>query len=414
MSAGRSLTDASAVPSGVERGAQAISPRIGSRAAAARSLVLISSLAPGGAERVVVSLACRLAARGHRAVLCTLTSRHDDARLADQLRQAGVTRHDLGARRLSNPSAVLRYLRLLARSGSEVVHAHGQDAWILACLARRVTPVPLVLTRHVLDEPAGTWRQSLRRRAALAAARRADALVAPSSATADWLARLAGVCASRIQVIPNGVDLECFDRPMGAAAREALRRSIGCAAHERVVLIPAVLRHGKGHDVLLDALPVIRQMVPQVRVVFAGGGEREAELRQRAAPHGSGVVLLGHRNDVPQLLAACDLVVLPSYAEALPTALIEAAAAGRPVVATRVGGTADIVEHGVTGLLVPPGDPSALAEAVAAVLNDPTTADRFGQAARVVAHHRFSLDGHVDRTLELWSRVALAGRGRQS
>lgn len=372
-----------------------------------RPLLLLSSLAAGGAERVVVSLACRLAQRGYDAAVCTLTS-SQDTHLADELRQAGVTRYDLAARRLSDSRAVVRYLRLLSRSGVDVVHAHGQDAWILASVARWLTRVPLILTRHVLDESAGTWRQSVRRRCALEAVRRADALVAPSSATADTLAELAGICASRIQVIPNGIDLERFHP--GTTGREGVRRALGCAAHERVLLMPAVLRQGKGHEVVLDALPAIRRCLPHVKLVFAGAGDREADLRQRAEPYGDRVVFLGHRDDLPDLLAACDLVVLSSYSEALPVALIEAAAAGRPVVASRVGGTPDIVAHGVSGLLVPPGDPGALADAIVAVLSDQERLQAFGQAARMIARHKFSLDGHVDRTLELWSNVARTRR----
>jgi glycosyltransferase involved in cell wall biosynthesis len=368
---------------------------------------LLSSLAAGGAERVVVSLACRLAQRGYDTPVCTLTSRCD-THLAEELRDGGVIRYDLGARRLSDSRAVFRYLRLLSRSSIDVVHAHGQDAWILAALARRLTTVPLILTRHVLEEPAETWRQSLRRRCALEAVRWADSLVAPSSATAERLAELVGICASRIHVIPNGIDLDQFHYP--SASREEIRRALGCAAHERLLLLPAVLRQGKGHEVLLEALPAIRRSVPHVRVIFAGGGDREAELRERAEPYGDSVIFLGHRSDLPDLLAACDLVVLPSYSEALPVALIEAAAAARPAVATRVGGTAAIVEHGVTGLLVPPGNPGALAEAVVAVLSDQQRLHAFGQAARIAARHRFSLDGHADRTLELWSNVARARR----
>ena len=372
-----------------------------------RPLLLVSSLAAGGAERVVVSLACRLAQRGLEAGVCTLTSRCD-THLADELREAGVMRYDLAVRRLTDPAAAVRYLRLLSRANVDVVHAHGQDAWILASVTRRLTAVPLILTRHVLDEPAETWRQSLRRRVALEAVRQADALVAPSSATADRLAELAGICASRIHVIPNGIDLKRFQA--AATARERLRTVLGCPAHERLLLTPAILRQGKGHEVILNALPAIRRAVPHVKVVFAGAGDRETELRARAKPYGESVVFLGHREDLPDLLAACDLVVLPSYSEALPVALIEAAAAGRPMVATRVGGTADIVVHGVNGLLVPPGDPGALADAIAAVLSDEDRLQAFGQAARMIARHRFSLDGHVDRTLELWSNVA---RGRR-
>lgn len=377
---------------------------------AVRPLVLLSGLAAGGAERVAVSLVRRLAQRGHPAVLCTLTARVDDPQLAGELCEAGVVRHDLGARRLAEPRACIAYLQLL-RAGFNVVHAHGQDAWILASAVRRLTPVPLALTRHVLEEPAATWRQSLRRRCALAAARRGDALVAPSSSTAEQLAQLAGLCVSRIHVIPNGVDLDRFERPRSAAARTDIRRRLGVAQHEQVVLVPAVLRDGKGHDVLLDALPLIEASCPAARVVFAGGGEREKALRERT--RGSKVIMLGHRTDMPELLAACDVVALPSLSEALPTALIEAAAARRPVVATRVGGTPDVVEHGVTGLLVPPGDPHALASAIVAVLADPATAHAFGEAGRVVARCRFSVDAHVDRTLDLWSRLA-AGGGRHA
>jgi glycosyltransferase involved in cell wall biosynthesis len=374
---------------------------------AVRPLVLLSSLAASGAERVAVSLLCRLAQRGHPAVLCTLTARVDDAQLAAELREAGVVRHDLGARRLAEPRACAAYLRLLVGGGFDVVHAHGQDAWILAGLVRRVRPVPLALTRHVLEEPAATWRQSLRRRCALAAARCGDALVAPSSSTADQLAQLTGLCASRIHVIPNGVDIDRFERPGTAAARSDIRRKLGLAESEQMVLLPAVLRAGKGHDVLLDALPLIEKECPRARVVFAGGGEREGELRERT--RGSNVLILGHRTDIPELLAGCDVVALPSLSESLPTALIEAAAARRPVVATRVGGTPDIVEHGVSGLLVTPGDPRALASAIVAVLADPAKAHAFGEAGRIVARCRFSLDAHVDRTLELWSRLATDG-----
>jgi glycosyltransferase involved in cell wall biosynthesis len=371
---------------------------------AVRPLVLVSSLAAGGAERVVVSLVCRLAQRGHPVGLCTLTSRVDNEQLAGELRHAGVIRHDLGARRLAEPRACGRYMRLLRRTGFNVVHAHGQDAWILASLVRRVTPVPLALTRHVLEEPAETWRQSLRRRCALAAARHGDALVAPSAATAEQLAQLAGLYPSRIHVIPNGVDLDRFECPGTTTSRADVRRSLGLADHERLVLVPAVLRHGKGHDVLLDALPLIQAECPAARLAFAGGGEREAELRERT--RGSNVMVLGHRSDIPELLAGCDVVALPSLSEALPTALIEAAAARRPVVATRVGGIPEIVEHGVTGLLVPPADPRALASAIVAVLADPVRAHAFGEAGRVAARYRFSLDAHVDRTLDLWSRLA--------
>lgn len=370
--------------------------------------MLISGLAMGGAERVTVSFVRRLKALGIQAAVCTLSARHD-SRLAAELREARVVRHDLGARRLADPRAAVRLARLLTREHVDVVHAHGQDASILAAAVRPLARVPLVVTRHVLDEPSASWRQRLRARLACAAFRGADAVVAVSSAAADRLAELARLPRTSIEVIANGIELERFN---GAASevRCATRQALGAHGAERLVLVPAVLRAGKGHEVLLDAMPALLARVPTARVLIVGGGEREPELRARARDLGEAVRFLGPREDVPRLLAACDLVVLPSLSEALPTALMEAAAAGRPVVATRVGGVPEVVQDGCTGLLVPAHDARALAEAMAALLGDPERSRAFGAAARELACERFGIDQQVSHTLELWSGLAARRR----
>ena len=375
-----------------------------------RALVLISSLATGGAERITVSFLCRLARMGIPALVCTVTARHDGP-LATELSEAGVIRHDLGARRLADPLALLRLLRLLRRERIDLVHAHGQDASILAGAARRLSRVPLIITRHVLEEPAQDWRERLRAKLALASIRRADAVVAVSSAAADRLAELARLPRSAFRVIPNGIDLERFRGNGTDLHQTALRRTLGLSRDTRLVLLPAVLREGKGHDVLLDAVPALKKRVPSVHVLFVGGGEREAALRSLAQPYREMIRFLGPRNDIPELMAACDLVVLPSLTEALPTVLMEAAAAGRPVVATRVGGAVEIVEEGRTGLLVTPGDPVALAEAMVNLLINCDLAHAFGEAARRLAQERFSLDLQIRFTMALWDDV-VAGRRR--
>jgi glycosyltransferase involved in cell wall biosynthesis len=373
-----------------------------------RALVLISGLATGGAERVTVSFMRRLKALGIQAALCTVTGRQD-SQLAMELRDAGVVRYDLGARRLADPRAAVRLARLLTRERVDVVHAHGQDASILAAAVRPLARVPLVVTRHVLDEPSASWRQRLRARLACAAFRRADAAVAVSCAAADRLAELARLPRTSIQVIANGIDLEPFDGASSEVGRAA-RQALGAPGAERLVLVPAVLRMGKGHEVLLDAMPALLARVPTTRVLIVGGGEREPELRARARHLGEAVRFLGPREDVPHLLGACDLVVLPSLSEALPTALMEAAAAGRPVVATRVGGVPEVVQDGCTGLLVPPSDAPALAEAMAALLGDAERSRAFGAAARKLAWERFGIERQVHGTLELWSGLAARKR----
>jgi glycosyltransferase involved in cell wall biosynthesis len=219
-------------------------------------------------------------------------------------------------------------------------------------------------------------------------------------------------------VIENGIELERF---AGGApgARQRVRAALGAGPDEPLVLVPAALRDGKGHDVLLQALPDLRSRVPGVRVLFAGAGEREAALRRAARPLGDAVQFLGLRTDIPDLLSGCDLVVLPSATradgtieEALPTVLLEAAAAGRAVVATRISGIPEIVVDGRTGLLVPPNDPAALADAIATLLLDGARARAYGAAARQLAQQRFAIETQIARTQTLWASLVGAERGR--
>lgn len=366
-----------------------------------RPLILISGLAPGGAERVTVSLLLRLHRQGLSTPVCTVTSRHDGP-LADELRTNGVERWDLGARRLADPGAVVRLARLLRSRRVDLIHAHGQDAAILAAAAVRLRKTPLVITRHVLEEPGADWRQRARACLTLRAFQRAEVPVAVSRAAAGELSRLAHLPMDGIRVLYNGVDTAAYERPARAPARAALCGALGLSRCARLVLLPAVLRAGKGHEVLLEALPLLRERVPGLRVLLAGTGELEPDLRQRAEQDADLVRFLGHRTDMPELMAACDLVILPSRAEALPTVLMEAAAAGRPVVATPVGGVPEIVEHGRTGLLVPPGDPAALAGAISLLMRDHRRARDFGTRARSVARARFSLERQAEQTVLLW------------
>lgn len=374
-----------------------------------RPLVLISGLPVGGAESVTAQFLRHLMQTGRPVPVCTVTDRHDGPP-AEMLARAGVPRHDLGARRLADPRALGRLVQLLRREEIDLVHAHGQDASILAAAASLLGRVKLVVTRHVLAEPDKTARQRMRAAMALAALGRADAIVAVSRAVAERLCEETAVSSDRVRVIFNGIDLSPFEVGPPPGARADVPGSPAVEEPEPVILVPSVLREGKGHELLLEALPEIRRRVPDVRVIFAGGGEREDALRRETRDRNVHDIVgfLGFRDDIPELLLAADVVVLPSRAEALPTVLLEAAAAGRPVVATRVGGTPEIVEDGRTGLLVPPDDAGALGRAVLALLQDGERADRFGRRARSVAEERFGIRRQVDRTLDLWREVAAA------
>jgi glycosyltransferase involved in cell wall biosynthesis len=354
---------------------------------------------------VTVAFLRSLSDRGENVPLCTLTARRDGSP-AVELSGSRVVRHDLDARRLLDFRALRRLLSLIRRGGFDLVHAHGQDAAIMGSWARRFVGFRLMVTRHVLEEPVGDLRQRLRAHLALAALRRADAPVAVSRAAADSLATLASIPPDRIRIISNGIQLERFDPAFCGRQRAALRESLGVGHSDPLVVMPAVLRPGKGHDVLLASVPRVLERFPGTRFVVAGGGELEGELMTKAEGLGPAVLFLGHRPDIPNLLAASDLVVLPSRSEALPTVAMEAAAAGRAMVASRVGGVPEVVEDGVTGMLVPPGDPRALSDSISVLLADPTRRQALACAARRKALEEFGIEAQVERTLELWHEVA--------
>ena len=318
-----------------------------------RPLVLISSLQPRGAERVTVSLLARMREQGFAVPLGTLTRRHDSF-LADELAASAVERLDLGCRRLADPVALVRLVRLLRGRRIDVVHAHGQDATILAATACAIEGIPLIITRHVIEEPTETLRLAWRSSLALRAIQRADRVVAVSKAVARRLVQDVNL-SQPPEVILNGIDPGFFD--LGSCdSRHELRKSLGLGSGP-VVLSVAALARGKGHDVLLAAAEVLRGRFGELAVVLAGEGPLEGELRAKAARTRVAVHFLGHREDIPQLMSMADLLCQQSLSEALPTALMEAGAIGRPVVATRVGGTEEVVDDQATGLLVPAGDP---------------------------------------------------------
>jgi len=208
-------------------------------------------------------------------------------------------------------------------------------------------------------------------------------MVANSRAAAEQLISQ-GIRAHRIDIVPNGIDLTPFpERHVWRPAR-------------RITTV-ACLREGKRIDVLIAAAPRILARHPDIEIQIVGDGPcREALIAlARSAGVLPRVQFMGHRDDVPAILTASDLFVLPSASEASPNVVLEAMAARLPVVATRVGGIPELVDDGVTGHLVPPSDPDALATAILDLLDHPNRAAAFGQAGRMRIAREYSFDRMV-------------------
>jgi len=327
----------------------------------------------GGGEVQVLALVSVLAARGHASTVAA----HPEGPLARAAAAAGARVVPLGIANHFDVRAAL-VLRRLA-PGFDVVHFHTARAHALAPLSRG-RGARLVVTRRMDYVPAGgPYVRFLYNRAV-------DAVIAISEGVRTALIRV-GVRAERIRVVPSGIDARALAAP--PAARAAVRREWGLGDDEVAVVALGALEVRKGHAVLLAAAAGLASAAPRLRYVFCGEGRQAKALAGAAAALDGAARLVGFRRDVAACLAAADIVALPSLQEGLGVAALEAMAAGRPVVASRVGGLAEAVVHEETGLLVPPGDPTALAAALARLARDPDLRARLGAAghARVLARY---------------------------
>jgi glycosyltransferase involved in cell wall biosynthesis len=305
-------------------------------------------------------------------------------------------------------AALLRLRRLLARDTPGVLHAHGLRAGALAALAPAVPGTPrtaLAVTVHNAP-PAGGPAAAVYAGLELIVARRADAVLTVSADLDARLRRRGARLAGRA-LVPAPARA-------GASPAEvmAVRREVGGddPGGGRIVLGVGRLAAQKGFGTLISAAARWQSRPAVPLLLIAGEGPLDAELRRQAGTDGAAVRFLGPRDDVPALLAAADVVVVPSTWEGQPLIVQEALRAGRPLVATRVGGITELTgEDGA--LLVPPGDPAALAAAVSRLLDDPQAAARLSAAARARAALLPGESAAVDQALGLYQRVRSAGNG---
>jgi glycosyltransferase involved in cell wall biosynthesis len=365
-----------------------------------RVCLVIGQLGLGGTEKQVVLLAEGL--RRHDVDVTVVVLSTKGPREA-ALREIGVPVVYIGLE--SAPgwralvrlgAALVRLTRYFAVARPHLVHAFLFHSYVLGAPAARLARVPAIVAgRRSLDDFKRGRRWMLV--AERFATRMTHLLVANAYAVADCVRTSERVPNRKVRVIYNGLPEEAF------AEAPPARLNTG----RPVVLCVANLKPGKGHDHLLEAGRLLRKRRMPCTFVFAGAGVEHAALAHRAAELRLDVRLLGARQDVDRLLARADVVVLPSMTEGMSNAVMEAMAAGRPVVATAVGGTPELLGDG-RGMLVQPGDAEGLADAVATVLSDPERAQEMAGAARHWSRTHLHCDTMVQQHLDLYA--GLVGR----
>jgi glycosyltransferase involved in cell wall biosynthesis len=365
-------------------------------------LLVVSTLDGTGPGRVLATLARELQGDWDPVLVTTHGAR--TSALIDEVQDAGIAVDHLGMRAIWDVAGVARFARLLRRYRPTVVHTRTIRADLVGrtAAARRVAVINNLVNLYPDDSIAlhGRVTGSVLTAMVRASRRAARLLVANAEAVAANARAVFDAPDDRVRVVYDGVDLDAW-----GGAPPADLSGIGVGPEARVCLSVARLHPQKGLEDLVAAAALLRNE-SSLHIVVAGDGPDHASLQtaiDRAALAGR-VHLLGNRNDVGALLARADLTVLPSRFEGLPSAVIEAMAASRAVVATDVGGVRELVDHGVTGWLVPPAAPVALADAIRTALAADRTA--IGQAGRRKAEAMFAAPLMASRFTELYDEVA--------
>jgi glycosyltransferase involved in cell wall biosynthesis len=350
-----------------------------------------SSNAWGGQENRSLLESKELIKRGHRAIILC----QPGSGLEKYASEAGIPVAVVKMRSSYDPVAVNFIRRLIQREGIDVVNTHSsKDSWLASIGSWLSLKKPaFVRTRHLAIGIKKSLTYTLLPHRIVTVSEYVRQL---------FLAR--GLPADKVVTIPSGIDTEKFDP---ARCETSLRRELGISASVPVVVMIAILRFDKGHYYFVHAAKEVLKMVPEVKFLIVGDGPQKENIMRyiNELNINNNVLMLGLRRDIPKVLSTADLYVIPSIQEGMGQSTMEAMAMGVPVIASSVGGLPELVVDNKTGLLVPPGDISALARAIEELLSDKEKAGRLSDVARKSILRNYTIEKTVDRTLELYAEI---------
>jgi glycosyltransferase involved in cell wall biosynthesis len=353
-----------------------------------RVLQLLEGFGLGGAEKKVWELVFHMDRSRFETVVCSIGI-HEG--IQEHFENLGVKVIVIRRRHQFDFTLLYRLWRMIRSERIDIIMSTLFYADMMAALVGKCAGAKGVFSWETVSSP--EWLIPRRLYPYRAAVRLLDKVIAVSHATAQWLVQKRGVPADRIQVIPYGVDLDLYHD--GDA--KAIRKSLGIPANSPVIGMVGRFVHQKGHCYLVDAAEQVIKKIPRVQFVLIGDGPLRLEIEQHVRDKSlqKNFIFPGLRHDVPELLRCFDVFVLPSLYEGLPNVVLEAMAASKPIVATPVDGTKEVVVPGETGLLVPPRQPAPLAQALIDLIDDPQRAKKLGANGRVRVEKEFSLKTQI-------------------
>ena len=359
---------------------------------------LITSLEVGGAQHGLLLGLPRFNSEKYEHIVCSLMDR---MQMASQFQRAGIEVHSLGLHTKMDFSVAIKLRALLKKVKPDILHTYLLHSNVIGRIVGRLTGVPVIIGSERTIGQAGYWGRLFTKLTNPLT----DAVEVNSQTGATVIEESLGVPREKIELVKSGVNLDQYSKDK---KRTEIRNELGLNNNQHLVLYVGRLRSVKGVEFGLRAFALAKDKCPNSHMVLAGEGEQLDYLKALVNDLGINnyVTFLGVRNDLPDLLAAADIVLMPSLNEGFPRTAIEAMAAGKPLVATSVGGTPEAIIDGVTGILVPAKNICAMAQALISLIDDTSLKQQLGAAGAEHARKNFSLNNYVNRLDELYCQLS--------
>lgn len=363
-------------------------------------LQLVNGFGIGGAEKALLELVRRLDRDKYRVIVCSV----GQGGILETEFKNYADRVAVFPKKFSfDISLIWKVAKLMQKENIDIVQTTLFYADVIGTFAAMLARVPVMISwQTALALPTGHLKDDKLRHTTSYkyAVKHIDKIIAVSDDIKTFFVEKRGIEADKIITIPYGVDLDLYSCRNGVKKREELNLN----AFDPVIGVVGHLSEVKGHTYLIEAAPKICKEFPDVKFVFAGSGPQRETLEKQVKNFNlsSNFHFLGVRRDIPELLNIIDIFVLPSLFEGLPNVILEAMASSKPVVASAVGGIPEAVQHQVTGLLVPPKDPDALADAILKMLADREWATNMGKEGRKRVEEFFSIENEVKKIQQVY------------